>query len=1409
MAKQLLKTIALSVTLSLSAKAQNTATLTPAMQQIANPKSTPDWIYFKYPQQIHPDSVFTQYKTAFGLGINDRMDLIKNETDELGIKHQAYQQYYNNIPVDGGIFIVHSQNNQTTLANGKMGSFLSINTTPVISGTDAINYALAYVNASVYMWQDSLAEANLKTTTQNVNATYYPKPELVITLSDYEVQNIASNYLLAYKLTITSKSPYDSKVLYINAINGTILKENSLIANCLPTTVQTMYSSSQLIHTSKITDASSPYYNKYKLENNCNGTIISTRYNNFLVSGDVYHTSNNWNTWGPNATANSAVMQAQWGTEKMYDYMSDVLGIHSYDNNGGKMTAVIRDDLEPDNSYYNFTDNQAVFHQGGLKAAPYTFLCSIDGIGHEWGHGITENLIAGGLSYPHPTTTEINGVHEAYSDIWGTLFEFYMNGGNITNWKIGESFYNYNGRNFLRDFSDPSLANDPDTYMGTNYFNNMDGHHTGQVIAHWFYLLAMGGNGDNHISPTYHYDVSGIGLDKSVKILFKSYRYLFTGAMFFDTRNATIQAAIDLYGGCSTEVMQVKEAWNAVGMYEQIPSFSYCFSTTDVNCSSALGAASCIVFNEPVSNYSIAWFTMVNGMPNDLIAENVNTVSNLAPGNYCVQLYNITEDISEWFYFTISTNEPSYDYPNGLTINSSTQPVTDANNDGIIRVKGPVYVNANYTIANQIWQFANDFTLDPDNIRGIPPSGIVVNLGKTLTLNNVKFTGACGMWQGIQVWGTYNYQTGALNQGKLIMQNNSEIRNAHIGVALYRTHDLPASTNNYGLGLIQTSGNCKFINNAVGVAFNAHIVNRTTIPLPNNNSVIKDCQFFSDASLLDPKYGSLPSNYFIKVYNNNGVTISGNTFSCNNLIFDVKDRGTAIRSYNASYNVGTNSFGTGNTFTNLTKGIDSYATGGIKNINITGNTFNKVQQAITTAGTNYDNITANAFYIPDKTTIDTWGVYLNGTQGFKVSDANSFNKCTGCTNTDSKGVIVIDGGTFAGTISKNTFNGLHIASQSEGDNGNATAGGLQFKCNTYTNNDFAISVSPQQLTTPASLAPQGDGCGQTDNRPVNKFPDGCTGNFEDINSTISFDYFENLSNVNIATPACVKTGATYVTLNQCSGLPQDNYCESGTGGNPPNIQAIGQQLNSEQNPIKKRQLLHEYVLNILLNGNMPNKEVLIKNILEAWNTVESRKILVPVYIEQGELVKARNTLNQIPQDNTENINYHKLYNELITLGQNNKTVFDINPVQQQTITDVANSSTFVRYHAQSILEVTGKGHFERTPETITLSTARLAYFNADEPNEIRSNMYDARLGNNYPNPYVNSTLIPYSLPQDVQNASLNITDVTGRLIATYDLQEGERSIEFDASDLKEGVYYYTMYVNKNMVSTKKMIIIKQ
>ena len=83
------------------------------------------------------------------------------------------------------------------------------------------------------------------------------------------------------------------------------------------------------------------------------------------------------------------------------------------------------------------------------------------------------------------------------------------------------------------------------------------------------------------------------------------------------------------------------------------------------------------------------------------------------------------------------------------------------------------------------------------------------------------------------------------------------------------------------------------------------------------------------------------------------------------------------------------------------------------------------------------------------------------------------------------------------------------------------------------------------------------------------------------------------------------------------------------------------------------------------------------------------------------------------------------------------------------------------------------------------------------------------LAQNYPNPFNPSTTISYSIPKQ-SKVSLKIYDMLGSEIAELVNEEkavGSYEVNFDASNLSSGIYFYTLKTN-NSVLTKKMTLIK-
>jgi hypothetical protein len=109
-----------------------------------------------------------------------------------------------------------------------------------------------------------------------------------------------------------------------------------------------------------------------------------------------------------------------------------------------------------------------------------------------------------------------------------------------------------------------------------------------------------------------------------------------------------------------------------------------------------------------------------------------------------------------------------------------------------------------------------------------------------------------------------------------------------------------------------------------------------------------------------------------------------------------------------------------------------------------------------------------------------------------------------------------------------------------------------------------------------------------------------------------------------------------------------------------------------------------------------------------------------------------------------------------------------------------------------------------------LMPRRLADFDAsvgvDDQNGIPT-VYD--LSQNYPNPFNPSTKIKFSLPESGM-VSLKIYDILGREVATLineELPASYQTVDFNASNLSTGIYFYRINVN-NYTSVKKMILIK-
>jgi len=102
------------------------------------------------------------------------------------------------------------------------------------------------------------------------------------------------------------------------------------------------------------------------------------------------------------------------------------------------------------------------------------------------------------------------------------------------------------------------------------------------------------------------------------------------------------------------------------------------------------------------------------------------------------------------------------------------------------------------------------------------------------------------------------------------------------------------------------------------------------------------------------------------------------------------------------------------------------------------------------------------------------------------------------------------------------------------------------------------------------------------------------------------------------------------------------------------------------------------------------------------------------------------------------------------------------------------------------------------PQTVTV-----------EVNMLAPKVYTYKLEQNYPNPFNPSTRIIYQVAA-ATNVKLEVFDMLGRKVATLVNERkdaGEYSVNFNASGLSSGVYFYRLQTDK-FTQTKKMILMK-
>lgn len=113
-------------------------------------------------------------------------------------------------------------------------------------------------------------------------------------------------------------------------------------------------------------------------------------------------------------------------------------------------------------------------------------------------------------------------------------------------------------------------------------------------------------------------------------------------------------------------------------------------------------------------------------------------------------------------------------------------------------------------------------------------------------------------------------------------------------------------------------------------------------------------------------------------------------------------------------------------------------------------------------------------------------------------------------------------------------------------------------------------------------------------------------------------------------------------------------------------------------------------------------------------------------------------------------------------------------------------------------------------EALTEQVAKLQGNKTDVTleNQTLETVSSATLAQNTPNPFNESTVISYNVPETATKAMINIIDQRGGVLKTVEVERGEGQLNLEATALPSGTYHYQLMVDGEVIDTKSMILAK-
>jgi len=366
---------------------------------------------------------------------------------------------------------------------------------------------------------------------------------------------------------------------------------------------------------------------------------------------------------------------------------------------------------------------------------------------------------------------------------------------------------------------------------------------------------------------------------------------------------------------------------------------------------------------------------------------------------------------------------------------------------------------------------------------------------------------------------------------------------------------------------------------------------------------------------------------------------------------------------------------------------------------------------------------------------------------------------------------------------------------------------LRLRNNTFTDNDWSIQLNVNDAghTMNQNTTTLGSGkffydhfttCSGSLNHtiatgtaytPSNKFD--C-----DVISTASFDATTCAGYV--TTPGFIISGGAGIHQTTLTVTPP-----SGETCNPviTSCSACKQNFNIDESDIEAKNNMLSQILAPTenLSEDLPYLTKLNTAILfmKQYNDADASKFLIAAYYETGQYDKMNSTMNSLSNNDKDMVDYKDLFSLLAIVSQNGRNLNQLTDKEYSSIKTLAgrydNQANAI---AQNILFHYYDEYYP-TKTILAKTIERTEKTDINQSNDVLSI---------YPNPSENNTTISYKL-FDNNNNCIIITDIYGKVISLFKLNDEEGKIEYNTRNLSAGLYICTIKQNNIVINSTKFV----